>query len=123
MKIREDMIRTTVLGDAVDLDSYVLPGKYTQELDAQAGTGSNYPVSLSGVLLVEVNNLEIYQTYKSSAGISYTRNYSSGWSDWNSSLDATATAVDSTKWDGGDKYISDADASGTAEEGSVWFKY
>ena len=30
---------------------------------------------------------------------------------------------DADQWDGGDKYISNQDASGSATDGSVWFKY
>ena len=76
------------LGGSQDLNSYRDTGLFYQNSNANAGSGSNYPVSFAGVLEVlndDVGNgLHTVQRYsRYSSNDVYTRYYyNGGWQDW-----------------------------------------
>ena len=53
------------LGSAVDLNTLTAPGRYHQNTNANAQTGSNYPIALAGLLEVaaSADGLFVYQEY------------------------------------------------------------
>lgn len=82
---KEDYTIRRDLGDKEDLNNVTGSGIYIQNSDSQANNGKNYPTPHAGVLEV-VNNVMIYQsyrTYKNLGDTQYYRNFYSGaWGSW-----------------------------------------
>src|SRR5690606_8153711 len=53
----EDFNVDSSIGDAQDLNNYTKTGNYSQTLNSQAASGSNYPEPVSGMLEVYSNNV------------------------------------------------------------------
>lgn len=74
------------LGGGVNLDTLTDSGLYHQRSSAEAGSGSNYPVALAGVLEVTSDGAgyiyHAYQTYGPSNRVFIRGQYSSAWSAW-----------------------------------------
>ena len=84
----------TSLTGALDLNTFVTPGFYYQAANAQAASGTNYPVALAGSLLVQTaaGVTQLYQTYLQTTPELYFRSYYSGsasWSTWQKVLTST----------------------------------
>ncbi|MFL9836942.1 pyocin knob domain-containing protein [Flavobacterium sp. ST-75] len=84
-----DITIDSSIGDAQDLNNFTKTGNYSQTLNAQAATGSNYPVPYAGMLEVFSNNItsgggiKVYQKYHSYNNELYIRGNSAGvWSFW-----------------------------------------
>ncbi|WP_417357681.1 pyocin knob domain-containing protein [Flavobacterium sp.] len=84
-----DITIDSSIGDAQDLNNFTKTGNYSQTLNAQAVTGSNYPVPYAGMLEVFSNNItsgggiKVYQKYHSYNNELYIRGNSAGiWSSW-----------------------------------------
>ncbi len=75
-----------VLAGGVDLNTVTTPGFYVQPLDAQAASGTNYPVALAGALVVLRNAgvTQIYCTYGDSSRMFFRSYYSflNQWYPW-----------------------------------------
>lgn len=84
------------LGGGVDLNTITRTGNWTQSQTAEAGTGTNYPVALAGLLEVVTNSSSmVWQRYTvySSNGSQYGNIYSRGsyqgtWYPWREVLPA-----------------------------------
>lgn len=80
----------TELGSSVDLNTITTPGRYTQTLNAEAATGTNYPVPFAGYLEVAADPTGdmVWQRYTIYRGTSFAvetfgrARYSSVWSAW-----------------------------------------
>lgn len=80
----------TELGGSVDLNTITTPGRYSQTANAEAATGTNYPVPSAGFLEVATDPTggmvwQRYTVYRGTnfAGEIFTRNfYSATWSAW-----------------------------------------
>lgn len=80
----------TELGGADDLNTMFTSGLFSQTTDAEAASGSNYPVPYAGILQVFKNAAstlfwQTYRVYNSGpfAGATFTRTWiSSAWSAW-----------------------------------------
>lgn len=80
----------TELGGSVDLNTITTPGRYTQTANAEAATGSNYPVPSAGYLEVAADptGSMVWQRYTVYRGTSFAVEtfsralYSSVWSAW-----------------------------------------
>lgn len=79
------------LGNAVDLNTVITEGTYTQSSTAEAAAGTNYPRPIAGLLEVFVNSYtgtpgmiwQRYTLYGIYSGEVYTRaNYNGTWSSW-----------------------------------------
>ncbi|WP_330444210.1 pyocin knob domain-containing protein [Flavobacterium sp. C4GT6] len=77
------------IGDAQDLNNYTKTGNYSQTLNAQAASGSNYPEPVSGMLEVYSNNVvssggvRVYQKYHTYTNTVYIRTNNAGkWFGW-----------------------------------------
>ena len=88
------------IGNAIDLNTYTTMGIYHQNSNAQAGTGSNYPISQAGMLTVTADGLMVYQTYQGYATNStYERKYYSGtWQAWHQVYDSSVFTNNSANW-------------------------
>lgn len=80
----------TELGGGVDLNTLVTPGVWSQSQNAEAASGSNYPLAAAGLLEVG-NNItgamvwQRYTTYQGNGNFVWVRAYYSlgtGWSAW-----------------------------------------
>lgn len=89
------------LAGSVDLNTLTTPGVWCQSTNAEAASGSNYPVAQAGLLEVE-NNItgamvwQRYTTYQGNGNLVWVRAYySSTWSAWQQLqyVDATLTAL------------------------------
>ena len=69
---------------SADLNTYTSAGFYHQNSNANAGSGSNYPVSQAGMLTVTADGAMVYQTYQQYNGTGYYhRSYYNGtWYAW-----------------------------------------
>lgn len=89
---------TAITGN-VDLNSYTTPGVYTNDANAQASGGTNYPGTLAGKLEVFANNTssfswQTYQEYGASGRFYYRARYGSSWAAWQEMVtDKTASAL------------------------------
>ena len=84
----------TSLTGALDLNTVVTPGFYYQGANAQAASGTNYPIAVAGSLLVQTaaGVTQLYQTYLQTTPELYFRSYYSGsasWSTWQKVLTST----------------------------------
>lgn len=77
------------LGSAVDLNTLTAPGRYHQNTNANAQTGSNYPIALAGLLEVaaSADGLFVYQEYTQYRSGAYSRRfwrsfYGGVWASW-----------------------------------------
>lgn len=76
------------IGNAVDLNTLVVPGLYYQSSNAQAQAGSNYPEAVAGALEVykHAGITQIYRIYADSRA--YIRIlYNGAWSSWSKQYD------------------------------------
>jgi len=77
------------LPDAVDLNDYLDAGTYLQDSNGYAQNGTNYPVSVAGMLRVEtekgINSGWIFQSYHAyhNDTVYVRRRYNGNWSTWN----------------------------------------
>lgn len=76
---------------SADLNTYVNPGQYAQTSNADAASGSNYPIPNAGMLEVGASDggnmvwqrYTIYRAGSTIAGMTYQRSfYSAAWSAW-----------------------------------------
>ncbi|GAH08203.1 unnamed protein product, partial [marine sediment metagenome] len=82
--------QSSLMGGSCNLDSKVAPGFWHQNSNADAASGSNYPVTLAGSLMVlpDAGTTQFYTTYKcaasgGAASTMYIRGcYSGSWSSW-----------------------------------------
>lgn len=83
--------RRVDIGASKDLNTYQTPGFYSQRLDADAESGSNYPVKSAGALLVfeHAGVCQIYIAYPSNSNrrIYYRNLYNGTWSAWTTVYD------------------------------------
>lgn len=78
-------VTPTALGTTDDLNTKTTPGLYHQASNANAGTGTNYPAALAGLLTVYTSGLYYYQTYQAygTSNRKFFRGYyNSTWSSW-----------------------------------------
>lgn len=82
-------LTTTDIPGSADLDTYTTAGIYHQGLNAQAASGSNYPIAEAGLLEVYTGGSMVYQRYTHfSTGTIYTRSkYLTTWYAWDLVLD------------------------------------
>ncbi|WP_417365902.1 pyocin knob domain-containing protein [Flavobacterium beibuense] len=85
----EDFNVDSSIGDAQDLNNYTKTGNYSQTLNSQAASGSNYPEPVSGMLEVYSNNVtsgggvRVYQKYHTYTNTVYIRTNNAGtWFPW-----------------------------------------
>jgi len=93
-----------------DLDTYRTTGYYSQDSNADAISGSNYPVLAAGILEVitgdQGNGLQTEQRYSQyNTNVKYVRHYYNGtwtaWAgQWNSSNDGSGSGLDADLLDG-----------------------
>ena len=83
-------LTTADIPNAADLNNYTTTGIYHQGLNAQAATGSNYPIAEAGLLEVYTGGSMVYQRYTHYAsGRIYTRSkYLTTWYSWLVELDS-----------------------------------
>ena len=86
--------RSTVIPGGADLNSYQTPGFYHQPTSANATSGSNYPTSQAGTLLVmkSAGVTQIFVSYSAdNVRRMFFRNfYGGGWSPWSMMYDSNA---------------------------------
>jgi len=93
-----------------DLNNYRTTGYYAQDSNADAASGSNYPVNTAGILEVisgdQGNGLQTEQRYsRYNTNDKYVRHYYNGtwtsWAEvWNSSSDGSGSGLDADTLDG-----------------------
>ena len=93
-----------------DLNTYRITGYYSQDANADATSGSNYPVIAAGILEVitgdQGNGLQTEQRYSQyNTNNKYVRHYYNGtwtaWAEqWNSSSDGSGSGLDADLLDG-----------------------
>jgi len=90
--------RPVAIGGNEDLNNYLTSGIFSQSLNAYATTGTNYPVSLAGLLEVIDAGSMIYQTYTAySGGARYYRvKYMANWGGWRTFYDTTNLPITTT---------------------------
>jgi hypothetical protein len=84
------MIQGADIPGSANLNTYTTPGFYHQNTNANAGSGTNYPAALAGMLEVLADGLMVYQRYTLyNSGRIYTRSYYNGtWYAWLVELDS-----------------------------------
>ena len=99
--------RSTDLGAAQNLNDYQTAGFYHQTSNANAGTGSNYPVAQAGSLVVQnaAGVTQQYYTYNDGSPEFYFRAfYNTSWSGWlkvwHSGNDGAGSGLDADTLDG-----------------------
>ena len=72
------------LGGGQDLNNYTTDGYYHQNSNANANSGSNYPVGAAGMLSVVSDGVMVYQTYHQYNGNAYYHRsyYNGSWYSW-----------------------------------------
>ena len=90
----------TDIPTGADLDTYITTGFFHQNSNANAVAGSNYPVSVAGMLTVKEDGLMVYQEYHQyNTGKIWTRGkYQSTWATWTQSWGGADFADNSTNW-------------------------
>ena len=98
------------IGASQDLNTYRVTGYYAQDSNADAVSGSNYPVSAAGILEVitgdQGNNLQTEQRYSQyNTNDKYVRHYYNGnWTSWakqwTSANDGSGSTLDADTVDG-----------------------
>ena len=95
------------IGGGVDLNTYTTDGYYHQNSNANASSGSNYPVALAGMLEVTSDGSMVYQRYTTynSVHTVYVRTYYSGtwynWAkQWDNLNDGSGSGLDADLLDG-----------------------
>lgn len=80
----DTLTHRSLIPNAANLNSYNATGIHHQNSNAQAATGTNYPVALAGVLFVYAASVMIYQTYQRyDNGQRWHRScYNGTWSAW-----------------------------------------
>ena len=97
--------RADIPGSA-DLNSYTTDGYYHQNSNANASSGSNYPVALAGMLTVQADGAMVYQKYHVYNGTgTYQRTYYNGtwygWEKlWDNTNDGAGSGLDADLLDG-----------------------
>lgn len=119
-----------VLGASQDLNTYTSTGMYHQNSNADAGTGTNYPLAVAGVLTVKADEGFIYQEYQTykDYGQQYRRQYYNGawsaWSEiWSSSEDGAGSGLDADLLDGLDSDRYHRGAVGSIAGNVDWNNY
>lgn len=81
--------QAVLIGNALNLDDYKIPGLYYQPANAQAASGSNYPEAVAGSLevLKHAGITQIYRLYNSSRHWIRTL-YSGTWTAWSKIYDS-----------------------------------
>ena len=74
----------TIIGDGADLNTYETAGVFSQNMNAYAEAGTNYPVGRAGLLEVAQSSGMTYQTYTvySSGAMYYRGRYLQKWGPW-----------------------------------------
>lgn len=72
-----------VIGSSQNLNNYTTPGFYFQNSNANASSGSNYPIAHAGTLIVtkDAGTTQMYYHYNGS-GVYYRTLYGSTWTPW-----------------------------------------
>jgi len=85
----------TIIPAGTNLNSYTATGLYHQPSTANAGSGTNYPVALAGMLEVIQDGSMVYQKYTSydSSHNVYVRTYNGSWYSWTRILDTVDLAT------------------------------
>ena len=113
------------IGGSQNLNNYTTDGYYHQNANANASSGSNYPVSAAGMLSVVSDGSMVYQTYHQYNGNAYYhRSYYNGtwyaWRKvWQDGNDGSGSGLDADTVDGiqGASFLrSDANDSFTGSE-------
>tara|TARA_R110000772_G_C13160733_1_gene425952 strand:- start:64 stop:756 length:693 start_codon:yes stop_codon:yes gene_type:complete len=93
------------IGGNVDLNTYTTNGYFHQNSNANATSGSNYPVALAGMLSVQAKSNMVYQHYQTyNGGGSYQRTkYNSTWYAWDKIRDSGNDAVAAAGGGGSDE--------------------
>lgn len=78
------------IGLGADLNTYTTTGIWHQESNANAASGTNYPVGLAGMLRVYADHLMVYQEYFAyDTNATYIRKYYNGvWQPWHQVYDS-----------------------------------
>jgi len=79
------LTQKTDIPSGANLNNYVITGLYHQNGNANAAAGSNYPISLAGMLEVIEDGSMIYQkyhTYNSAGDIYFRTRYAGTWYAW-----------------------------------------
>ena len=90
----------TDIPSAANLDTYLTTGFFHQNSNANAVAGSNYPVSVAGMLTVKTDGNMVYQQYHQyNTGKIWTRGkYNTSWSAWTQSWGSADFANNSANW-------------------------
>ena len=100
------LVKGTDIPSGANLNTYTTDGYFHQNGNSNAGSGSNYPVALAGMLSVQADGSMVYQKYQTYNGTgAYQRTYYNGsWFAWDKILDTgnsfIFTSADNTKLDG-----------------------
>jgi len=78
------------IGAGDDLNTYTTTGIWHQNLDANAASGTNYPVPLAGMLRVYASSMMVYQEYFAyGVNATYIRKHYNGvWQPWHQVYDS-----------------------------------
>ena len=114
------------IGGSQNLNNYTTDGYYHQNSNANATSGSNYPVNAAGMLSVVSDGVMVYQTYHQYNGNAYYhRSYYNGtWYDWRKvwqdGNDGSGSGLDADLLDGqhGSYYQAASSAITTSNIGS-----
>lgn len=89
------------LGSGVDMNTITEPGNYFQHNNANAASGTNYPLPVAGMLEVRAQDdgafkYQRYTVYRSYESRTFVRNwYGGSWDDWREYADVTKRTITS----------------------------
>lgn len=117
---------TNVELGVVDLNTYTTAGDFSQSQNADAVSGTNYPVAVAGLLEVRVFSTFIFQTYTGyqvSNRKFWRAKYSTNWSAWQEMADAADVALKLDAAQSGTSHNPVTSASAARPTGitSVWW--
>ena len=107
--VADNMAYKSNLNASEDLDTYLVTGLYNQNSNADAGTGTNYPHAVAGMLTVKDAESFIYQyyhTYQPNNDVWVRSKYLTNWSpwekQWSSGNDGAGSGLDANFYQGYD---------------------
>ena len=100
------LIKGADIGGSIDLNTYTTNGYFHQNFTSGAGSGTNYPSPVAGMLSVQADGSMVYQKYQTynGDGTWQRTKYQTTWFAWDKILDTgnavAFTSADNTKLDG-----------------------
>jgi len=119
------LVKGADIGGSVDLNTYTTNGYFHQNLNGSAGSGTNYPAALAGMLSVQADGSIVYQKYQTfNGGGTYQRTkHDTNWFAWDKILDTgnavAFTSADNTKLDGIEAGADVTDATNVIAAGAL----